>query len=470
MDKTTFGVIVGTRGFFNPELAKQGRKEVISVMEEMGFEYLILSEEDTRFGVVETVDDAKKCARLFRDNYEKIDGVIVSLPNFGDEIGVVATLDIAKLDVPVLVQASDDDLEKMDADNRRDSFCGKLSVCNNLYQYKIPFTNTSLHTYAINSKNFREDLDYFSRVCRVVKGIKTARLAQLGTRPAPFQTVRYSEKLLQDCGITVIPVDLSEIIASANSFKDTDGALKTRIEDIRKYGCIAPDIKEERIAKSAKLSLAVERFISENGCVAGAMQCWTSIEENYGCAACLPMSMLGDKGVPMACETDITGALAMYSLYLASGEPSGYLDWNNNFGNDRDKCINFHCSNFPKRFIAKEFEISNLDILGKAIGYEKCFGACKANIAAGEMTFAKISTDDSWGVIKSYFGEGQFTDDYIESAGGRVVCKIDNLQGLMDYLCNNGFEHHVAMNRSRVAAILNEAFNKYMGWETYWHK
>ncbi len=470
MNKTTFGLVVGTRGFFNPELAKAGRKELISVLEEMGIDYVVLSEKDTKFGVVETVEDAKKCAKLFRDNYEKIDGVVVSLPNFGDEIGVVATLDIAKLDVPVLVQASDDDLDKMSADDRRDSFCGKLSVCNNLYQYKIPFTNTSLHTCAINSKNFRDDLDYFSRVCRVVKGLKTARLAQIGTRPAAFQTVRYSEKLLQDSGITVIPVDLSEIIAAAGAMKNDDSAVKAKVEEMKKYGCISPEIKEENIIKSAKLSLTVDKFMAENSCVAGAMQCWTSIQENYGCASCLPMSMLGDRGVPMACETDITGALAMYSMYLASGEPSGYLDWNNNFGDDRNKCINFHCSNFPKKFIAKEFEISNLDILGKAIGYDKCFGACKANIGPGEMTFAKISTDDSFGVIKSYFGEGQFTDDYIESAGGRVVCRIDNLQVLMDYLCINGFEHHVAMNRSKVAAILDEAFDKYMGWETYWHK
>ena len=470
MKKITFGLIVGTRGFFNPELAKQGRKDIISVLQDMGFDYVVLSENDTKFGVVETVDDAKKCAKLFRDNYEKIDGVIVSLPNFGDEIGVVVTLDIAKLDVPVLVQASDDDLDKMSADDRRDSFCGKLSVCNNLYQYKIPFTNTSIHTYPVNSENFRQDIDYFSRVCRVVKGLKTARLAQIGTRPAAFQTVRYSEKLLQDCGITIIPVDLSEIISAANSIKNDNLSLKEKIEEIKNYGCIPKDIKEENILKSAKLGLTVEKFMAENNCVAGAMQCWTSIEQNYGCAACLPMSILGDKGFPMACETDITGALAMYSLYLASGEPSGYLDWNNNFGDDRNKCINFHCSNFPKRFIAREFEVSNLDILGKALGYDRCFGACKANIAAGEMTFAKISTDDSFGLIKSYFGEGEFTDDYIESVGGRVVCKIDNLQKLMNYLCINGFEHHVAMNRSKVAAVLNEAFEKYMGWETYWHK
>ena len=470
MKKTTFGIIVGTRGFFNPELAKQGRKEIISVMEELGIDYYILSEEDTKFGVVETVEDAKKCAKLFRDNYEKIDGVVVALPNFGDEIGVVATLDIAKLDVPVLVQASDDDLSKMGADDRRDSFCGKLSVCNNLYQYKIPFTNTSLHTYPIDSKDFRKDLEHFSSVCRVVKGLKTARLAQIGTRPGAFQTVRYSEKLLQDSGITVIPVDLSEIMSAANALKEDNSEVKAKVAEIKNYGCIPADIKEENIVRSAKLSLAIDGFITANECVAGAVQCWTSIEENYGCAACLPMSMLGDRGFPMACETDITGALAMYSMYLASGEPSGYLDWNNNFGDDRNKCINFHCSNFPKRFIAKEFEISNLDILGKAIGYDKCFGACKANIAPGDMTFAKISTDDSWGIVKSYFGEGEFTDDYIESAGGRVVCRIDNLQELMDYLCTNGFEHHVAMNRSKVAAVLNEAFDKYMGWETYWHK
>lgn len=472
MKKATFGLIVGTRGFFNSELARQGRRELISVLEEMEFDYVVLSENVTKYGVVETIEDAKKCAKLFRDNYEKIDGVIVSLPNFGDEIGVVTTLDLAKLDVPVLIQACDDDLNNMVVDRRRDSFCGKLSVCNNLYQYKIPFTNTSFHTYPIDSKNFREDLDLFSRVCRVIKGIKTARLAQIGTRPAAFQTVRYSEKLLQDSGVTVIPVDLSEIISAANAHKGDAQDVRAIVAEIKKYGCISLDIKEENIIRSAKLTLTVEKFIMDNSCVAGAMQCWTSIQQNYGCAACLSMSMLGDKGIPMACETDITGALSMYALYLASGEPSGYLDWNNNFGDERDKCINIHCSNFPKKFISrgKDFEIANLDILGKSLGYEKCFGACKANIAPGKMTFAKISTDDSRGVVKAYFGEGKFTDDYIETPGGRVVCKIDNLQVLMDYMCQNGFEHHVAMNRSKVAKVLDEAFNKYLGWKTYWHK
>lgn len=470
MKDVTFGVIVGTRGFFNPILASEGRKEIMALLDKLGYKYVIVSENDTKYGVIETTEDAKKCARLFRDNYEKIDGIIVSLPNFGDEIGVVQAINFASLNVPVLVQACDDDLNKMDIEHRRDSFCGKLSVCNNLYQYKIKFTNTTFHTCPINSKEFESDINYFAKVCKVVKGIKTARIAQIGTRPAPFQTVRYSEKLLQDSGITVIPVDLSVIIAEANKISDSSNELKNKVNEVKKYGNIPKDIADDKIIRSAKLNLAIEKFVKENECVAGAVQCWDSIQLNYGCAACLPMSMLGEEGIPMACETDVMGALSMYAMYLASGSPSGYLDWNNNYSDRRDMCINFHCSNFPRSFMGKEMEISNLDILGNALGYDKCFGACKGQVSAGPMTFAKISTDDVWGTIKAYFGEGEFTDDKVNTTGGIAVCKVPNLQGLLDFMCKNGFEHHVAMNRSSCAKVLNEAFENYLGWEVYWHK
>ena len=470
MDKATFGLIVGTRGFFNPKLAETGRKDLMALLDKLGYKYVILSENDTRYGLVETVEDAKKCAELFRANYEKIDGIIVSLPNFGDEIGVVQTLNLAKLDLPVMVQACDDDTDHMEMENRRDSFCGKLSVCNNLYQYKIRFTNTTLHTCPINSKEFENDINYFAKVCKVVKGIRTARIAQIGTRPAAFQTVRYSEKLLQDSGITVIPVDLSVIIGAANKVSDSSAEVKGKVAEIKKYGNIQSDITDEKIIRSAKLNIAIEQFMTENQCDAGAVQCWDSIQLNYGCASCLPMSMLGEKGIPMACETDVTGAVMMYAMYLASGSPSGYLDWNNNFKKDRNMCINFHCSNFPKSFMGSEMGISNLDILGNSFGYDKCFGACKGQVKKGPMTYGKISTDDVWGTIKVYFGEGEFTDDPVKSCGGFAVCKVPNLQGLMDFICKNGFEHHVAMNRSNCAKVLNEAFESYLGWETYWHK
>ncbi len=465
---STFGVIVSTRGFFPVHLAETGRREILKKLAEMGHGAVILSEGDTRYGAVETREDAKKCARLFRENKDRIDGILVILPNFGDEIGVVSAVDMSKLDVPVLVQACDDDLDKMDVNNRRDAFCGKLSVCSNLNQYGIRYTDTALHTCSIDSEEFTRDIGYFSRVCNVVKGIRKARIGAIGARPAAFQTVRFSEKLLQASGISTCVVDLSEIIFAAKKLEVTQ-EVQNRIKELKSYGRIPEYIKEDKIERQAKLSVTLENWIKTNECDAGAVQCWDSLEINYGCAPCVTMSMLGETGIPCACEMDVTGALTMYALLLASGKPAAYLDWNNNYGNDRNKCINTHCSSFPGSFFGCEFEVSNLDVLGKSLGADKCFGACKANVDAGPMTFAKITTDDISGKIKVYVGEGEFTGEPAEIAGGAAVCKIHDLQKLMKYISGNGFEHHVAMNRSNCADILEEALGKYLGWDVYRH-
>jgi len=468
MKKVTFGVIVTSRGFFPDHLVIEGRKEILAKLDKMGYNAVILSESDTPLGAVESLKDAAKCAQLFRKNRDLIDGIIVILPNFGDEVAVSTAIDQSGLNVPVLVQACDDDLGKLDLANRRDAFCGKLSLCNNLYYRNIKFTNTTLHTCSINGKEFTGDLERFAAICRVVRGVSTARIGAIGTRPNPFHTVRYSEKLLQAAGITVSVVDLSEILAAAQKMEDSS-EVKARVHEIAQYGRVPQDIDKEKLIKQAKLSIVLEEWIDENQCDASAIQCWNSLEDNYGCAACLSMSMMGEKGKPSACETDVTGALTMYALYLASGEPSGYLDWNNNYPLDKDVCISQHCSNFPKSFIGTDFEIGNLDILGTTIGAEKCFGACKAQIASGVMTYAKITTDDLRGKIKVYIGEGEFLSNKLDSFGGTALCRIPNLQKLMDFICGNGFEHHVAMNRSLSSAVLKEALGKYLGWEVYVH-
>lgn len=85
------------------------------------------------------------------------------------------------------------------------------------------------------------------------------------------------------------------------------------------------------------------------------------------------------------------------------------------------------------------------------------------------MTFAKISTDDFAGKIKAYVGEGGFLPEPVDTKGGVALCRVSHLQNLMDYICRNGFEHHAAMSRSRVASILEEALGNYMGWEIHRH-
>jgi L-fucose isomerase-like protein len=468
--KVTFGVIVGTRGFFNPKLAQEGRKQLLARLKTLGHAHVILPQTATAHGAVETLADAKKCAELFQQKRDRIDGIIVALPNFGDELGVVQTLDRAKLDVPVLVQACADTLDAVDVAGRRDAFCGKISVCNNLYQYGIPFTDTRDHTCDIASDAFGEDLDFFARVCRVVRGLRQARVGAIGARPAAFQTVRFSEKLLQDSGITVVPVDLSEIIGRALQLDGKAARVKKKLSQIRDYGTVPQRINDESVLKQAKLSVVLEQWMVENELDASAIQCWTSIQNNYGCATCLSMSLMGEKGMPSACEVDVAGAVSMYALLLASGQIPGFLDWNNNYADEVVKCVCTHCSNFPKSFMGNAVEISELDILGETIGREKCFGAVKGHVAPGPMTYFRVSTDDRRGTIKAYLGEGQFTDDPFGMDGGIAVCAIPRLRELLGYLCQNGFEHHVAMTRTHCAAVLEEAISKYLRWDLHWHR
>jgi len=304
----------------------------------------------------------------------------------------------------------------------------------------------------------------------VVNGLRHARIGAIGARPGAFQTVRYSEKLLQAAGITVVPVDLSEIIFGAQALRDSDPAVEAKVEQVREYGYIPEHIPEANILRQAKLSLTIERWMEENECDASAVECWDSIQRNYGCATCLTMAMMGDRLLPSACEVDVAGAVSMYALLLASGNPPSFQDWNNNYGDDREKCINTHCSSFPKSFMGTEVEVSNLDMLGNTLGPENCFGAVKGQAAPGPITFFRVSTDDTWGTIKAYLGEGEMTDDPVGNfQGGSAVLRVQELQTLLDYICKNGFEHHVAITRAHVADVLNEAVETYLDWDLYYH-
>jgi len=469
--KQTFAVIVTSRDIFPAQLALQERRNIIAKMDEMDFGYVLLSEDEVPNGAVETYIDAKKCAALFKQRRDDIDGVIVVLPNFGDEQAVTQAIDMSRLNVPVLIQACDEaDATKLALGKRRDSFCGKLSLCNNLYQYGIPFTNTTYHTCHIADEIFTEDLQRFAAVCRVVNGLRGARIGAIGARPEAFQTVRFSEKLLQASGIKVVTVDLSEIFSAADTLGDDAIEVCNKVKTIKNYGKIPTSVSEDKILRQAKLSVAIDNWMTENECVASAIQCWTSVQQHYGCATCLSMSMMGEEGKPSACEMDVAGTVSMYALNLASGgKPSGFVDWNNDYGDQRDKCVVTHCSNYPKSFLDAEIEISELDVLGEALGKDNCFAGIKGRIAPGEMTFARISTDDTLGIIKAYVGEGRFTHDPLECDGGVGVCEVPRLQNLLDFLCRNGFEHHVAMNRGCYADALEEAFGRYLNWDVYNH-
>ncbi len=466
--KTVFGVIIGNRGFFPDRLAKEGRAEILKILKEEGYGTVALSQRDSKYGAVETRPEAKKCAEIFKKHANEIDGILVSLPNFGDERGVADTIQMADLNVPVLVQAYPDEVRKMKMGDRRDSFCGKMSVCNNLYQYGIPYTLTSNHTMHPSSKQFKKDLAEFAATCRVVKGLSNARLGAIGARPAAFNTVRYSEKLLQLSGISVETLDLSEVFGQIERLKDTDPKVKKELQKIRSYVSVE-GVPEDSLMKMAKLRLVITRWMSENELDGMAFQCWTAIEEYLGIAPCAIMSMLSDAMMPSACEVDITGLIGMYALQLASQEPSALVDWNNNYGKDPNKAVVFHCSNLPKS-VFEDMKMSYQEILAETVGQDSTWGTCAGRISAGPMSFARVSTDDFVGDIVAYVGEGEFTTDPLNTFGGAGVVKVNNLQELLRCACMYGYEHHVAINKSLVAKPVYEALSNYLGWDVYYHQ
>ena len=468
MKKTTFGVIVGNRGFFPDHLAKSGRKDVLNVLKKGGYNAVALSMQDTKYGAVETFADAKKCAALFARKAADIDGIIVTLPNFGDEKGVAETVKRSGLDVPILIQAEPDVSGKMTIADRRDSFCGKISVCNNLRQAGIPYTLTNSHNVKVASPEFKKDLDDFAATCRIIKGLKNVRFGAIGSRPTAFNTVRYSEKLLELSGIAVETVDLYEILGKVELLSDGDRRVKNKVNAIKKY-VATKAIPAAALLKIAKFGVAVDQWIKANQIDGTAIQCWTALEEFFGIVPCTLMSMMSDALLPSACEVDMTGLLGMYILQLASGTPSALLDWNNNYGNDPNKCIVFHCSNLPKSFF-KSAKMDYQEIIAGTVGKENTYGTVVGRIAAKKATFCRTSTDDAAGIISTYVGEGEFTNDKIDTFGGFGVIRIPNLQVLMKYVCKMGFEHHVPMNMCEKADAIAEALDNYMGWEVYRHQ
>ena len=469
MDKPTLGLIVGNRGFFPDHLCKTGRETILKVLEQEGIGAVALTPEDTKFGSIESVTDAEKCAALFKAHQGEIAGVLVTLPNFGDERAIANALRWANLNVPVLVHAFPDDVDHMTIADRRDSFCGKMSACNNLRQYGVPYSLTTRHTMDPQGEDFRADLRRFVSTCRVVRGLRNARIGALGARPAAFNTVRYSEKLLESVGISVETLDLSEAFGRMERLDDNAEVVRAKRAGLEAY-MRTQGVPAAALNKMARFAAVVEQWMQANRLIATAIQCWTSMEEFLGVVPCTVMSMMSNGLLPSACETDVTGVIGMLALQLASGTPSALVDWNNNYGDEPDKGIVFHCSNLPRHFFAATPNMDYQAIIAGTVGKDNTYGTVVGRLKTGPFTYCRVSTDDEWGTMSAYVGEGELTADPVETFGGYGVVRIPNLQDLLQYICEQGFEHHVAINLSQTASAIHEALDKYLGWDVYYHQ
>lgn len=460
MKKQTFALYFGNRGFFPETLIAGAREEMIRAVSDAGFDYIIPDASLTRYGAVETKREGQIYAKWLKEHEGEYDGVILSLPNFGDENGAIAALEECK--APILIQAYPDEIGKMDFEHRRDSYCGKFSICDVFHQYGLKFTVMEPHVVHPLSDEFKKNLSDFAAICRVVNGMKKFTIGVIGARTTKFKTVRYDEITLQKYGITVDCYDLSELFYRVDNYGDDDLKVLERKEYLKAYTDFSM-VPDDKMNTLAKVSVVIDDFIEEYQLDAIALRCWEEMQTVLGIAPCVLLSELNDRGIVASCEIDLCSAVNMYSMQLASGEPTACLDWNNNYGDDKNKVILFHCGSTAQGLMETKGKVTDHKMFAK--GCPGCgWGSNEGRIAAFDMTFSNCKTED--GKLTFYVDEGRFTGEPIEDAffGCGGVAEIDNLQPKLITMAKAGFRHHTAVGKGHMAQILKSAF-EYLGYD-----
>ena len=455
--KLTFALFFANRGFFPGELIASAREEMQSAVRAAGFDCIAMAAEATRFGAVETMEEGRKYAAFLDENRGKFDGVILCLPNFGDENG--ASVALADAGVPILIQAYPDEPGEMDFAHRRDALCGKLAICNVFRQCGIKFSLTRQFTVHPLSQDFRRDLQEFGAVCRVTGGFKDFHVGAIGARTTAFKTVRFDEIALQNKGIHVETVDLSEVFARMEGADATAVARKKKhfreLADFGKY-------PEEKIQNLAAFGVVMDELIGELKLSALAIRCWDEIERKYGIAPCLVLGDLNERGIAASCELDVNNAVMMRGMSLASEHPVMLLDVNNNYGSDPGCCILFHCGPAPASMMQERGEIREHLMFRKAYGEGSGVGVNIGKLYEGKATVGSFKTEG--GQLWAFATEGNLEEGDIEQAffGVKTVFRKENLEEMLRYMALNGYRHHVAVARGNWAAPLSEAFGKYL--------
>ena len=457
-----FALYLGNRGFFPERLIAEARREVTEALAALGIDTLCAPENLTRYGAVETAAEGRAFAAFLDRHCGEYDGVLLVLPNFGDENGASEAL--CDCGVPIYILAYPDELDKMDFQSRRDAFCGKLSIMDVFTQFNIPFTAWEPHTLHPASSRFAEEMRQFAAVCRIVRGMKRCRIGAIGARPTAFKTIRFDEVALQKKGITVEVFDNSDLLLEVEKVKAGSSELEAKVSRFREYTDF-DGVPADRVEMLARLSVAIDRMIERYELQAVGLRCWLDLEQTLKVSPCVVLSELNDRGIPAACELDVGNAVTMYALSLASQEPAACLDWNNNYEEDPDRCILFHCGPVAQKLMAARGRVIDHPMFAKSLGEGCAFGCNVGRLRPMSFTFASAATVD--GKVRFYSGEGEFTSDRLpeEFFGCGGVARIPELQPKLVRIGRGGYRHHVSMTEGSWRRALDEAFTNYLGYE-----
>ena len=455
------GLLAANRGFFPSSVIEEAYRDMKAAFEKAGLGCLTFEEGKTKYNAVESGEDGR-LFRAFLDEHEgEYDGLVICLPNFGDENGIKAA--IRGLNVPILIQAYPDELGRMDFDHRRDAFCGKFALTSVLTQMGVPFTDYTPFTVSPKDDEFVKQLRTFAATCRVVKALRGLRIGVIGARTSPFKSVRYDETVLERHGIDVETYDLSDIFRRFDRLADDDPAVKLWLSDLHKAADFA-GVPAGRDLTLAKLGAVLEAVVADGRLDAIAVRCWPELQDHLGITPCAVMGLLNHRGVCAACETDVSNAIAMKALAAASGLSAGCLDLNNNYGNEPDKCILFHCGPLPEELMALPGQIRDHKMLSKGKPEPCSWGLNVGRVRTGEITYCGMRATN--GELAFYLDTGVITDDPVDDAffGIHGVLQTSDLQNKLKKIADGGFHHHTIITGTDVADAVNEALERYLGY------
>jgi L-fucose isomerase-like protein len=462
VNKTSFALFFGNRGFFPASLIATAREELSQRLQSLGHEVLMLDSGATPHGAIETPAEGDIFARFLQEKRGKFGGVILCLPNFGDENGAVAALRHA--DVPIWIQAYPDEMDRMSPEWRRDAFCGKFSIMDVFCQNDLKFTVLKPHVVHPASSQFVANIEYFDRLCRVVNGLSRLTVGAIGARTSAFKTVRIDELTLQRHGVTVETFDLTSVFDRVRRLADSNAAVQVKSNRLLGY-CSWQNVPEASMIQLSKLGVVLDEIVEECRLDAVAVRCWIELQAQLGVSPCVLLSEMNDRGVVAACEVDVGNAICMSALHLASGSPATCLDWNNNYGDEEDKCILFHCGPVPQSLMRAKGQVTDHAILANAVGKGCSYGCNTGRIAPAPITFGSLLTES--GKVEAYLGRGRFTADPIPADffGCAGVAEISHLQNVLLSIGRAGHRHHVSVTPGHVLEPVHEALEKYLGYK-----
>jgi L-fucose isomerase-like protein len=462
------GLVPAHRGFFSGALAVEMRDKTIATLAAAGAEVVVPDPSQTRLGCVESREEAALAGRLFRA--AEVDGIVVGAMNFGDEQAAAAALRTADLPAPVLLFGCPENGPLRPGAQRRDAFCGLLSIAAALRQVGVEYSLPRQPILDPASAEFAAEAAQFLGVCRTVQSLRRARYGQIGARPDAFWTCRFDEAALQRLGPTTVTLDLSELLLAVREegIREEAGALAASMDRSADLSQVAAESR----SRLAALEAALRRFVREQQLDAVAIQCWTSLQRNLGVCSCFAMSRLADDGIPAACEADVLGALSMHALQLAGTRPAALADWNNLHHADQDLVNLWHCGVFPASWAKRRPIVGPHEILsGPAaiLPADQTQGVINLELADGPVTLCRVAHDaeNGWQVV---LAEGVI-EERPESTtfGSYGWCRIPRLRELYRDVLLRHFPHHVAAAPGRHAGVLSEAFGRYLGFKVHRH-